>query len=142
MRKWILAAALAVIAAPAFASDATDVAAVVKAYNATFDAKYCAPQASVIDEFAPHAWLGATACADWLAAFGADAKANDETDGVVSITKPWRLRVDGDRAYAVYPAKYDYKRKGKPVHETGVWTFALQKLAGSWRITAWAWSQH
>ncbi|MBI3678082.1 MAG: hypothetical protein HY243_15845 [Proteobacteria bacterium] len=142
MRKLILAAALVAIAAPAAASDQTDIAAVVKQYNAEFSPKFCAPQASIIDDFGQHFWQGATACADWLTSFAADSKANAITDGIVKPGKPWRIKVNGDRAYAVYPSKYDYKMKGKAVHETGVWTFAFQKLAEGWRITGWAWAQH
>jgi hypothetical protein len=141
MRKWILAAVLAAMAAPAAASDRTDIMAVVKDYNVAFSPKFCAPQAAIIDDFGQHSWQGATACADWLTSFAADSKANAITDGIVTPGKPWRVKADGDRGYAVYPAKYDYKQKGKAVHETGVWTFAFQKLAEGWRITAWTWSQ-
>lgn len=142
MRKLILAAALMAIASPAAASDQSDIAAVVKGYNTAFAPSYCAPQAAIIDDFGQHAWMGATACADWLTSFGADSKANGITDGVVTPGKAERLKVNGDRAYAVYPAHYDYKLKGNPVHETGTWTFAFQKLSGSWKITGWAWAQH
>jgi hypothetical protein len=41
-----------------------------------------------------------------------------------------------------HPAHYDFKAKGKPVHETGTWTFAFQKLSGSWKIAGWTWSRH
>ncbi len=142
MRKIILAAALVALAGPAAASDESDIAAVVNGYNKDFAPSYCAPQAAIIDEFAPHSWIGATACADWLTSFGADAKTNGITDGVVTPGKPEHIQVDGDRAYAVYPADYNFKKKGKPVHEKGTWTFALQKLSGSWKITAWTWSRH
>jgi hypothetical protein len=71
----VLAAALAVApfaATPAAGSDETDVLATVKQYNDYFnksDAEkavgLCAPQTTVIDEFPPYAWQGATACSDW-----------------------------------------------------------------------------
>jgi hypothetical protein len=61
----------------------------------------------------------------------------------VTISKPRRVAVTGDRAYVVVPATYKYKQKGKPVTESGaVWTFALQKLTGGWRVAGWAWAQH
>jgi len=140
MRALLLAAALAVIAVPAAASDKSDIEALVTAYNKDFAAGDCAPQSAIIDEFAPHAWQGATACADWLAAFNADSKANAITDAVVTIGKPAQIAVNGDRAYAVYAARYDFKKKGKPVAEKGVWTFAFEKQAGGWKIAAWTWS--
>lgn len=142
MQKLILAAALAALATPALASDQSDIVALVKAYNTDFAPKNCAAPAAIIDEFAPHAWVGATACADWLKSFDADSKARGVTDGVVTIGNPATLKVEGDRAYAVYPAHYDFKEKGKPVREMGSWTFALQKVSGSWKISAWTWSLH
>jgi hypothetical protein len=142
MHKIMLAAALAVLATPAIASDQTDIAAVVKGYNTNFAATYCAPQSAIIDEFAPHSWIGATACADWLKSFDAYSKANSVTDAVVTITKPQTLKIEGDKAYAVYPAHYDFKMKGKPVREMGTWTFAFEKRPGGWKITAWTWSAH
>jgi hypothetical protein len=146
MRAAILAVVGVLAAAPALASDKTDVAATIKAYNDAFTKgdttaanALCASPAVVIDDFAPHVWQGPTACADWAAAFAAFAKANGDTDAVVTIGKPHQLTVTGDRAYAVFPAKFAYKEHGKPVLQPGTWTFALQKLDTGWRITGWAW---
>lgn len=147
----VLATALAVApfaATPAAASDETDVLATVKQYNDYFNMSdgdkavgLCAPQTTIIDEFPPYAWQGATACADWWNAFPAFAKNSGITDNHVALGKPWHITVTGDRAYVVVPATYTYKQKGKPVTQSGsVWTCALQKLAGGWRIAAWAWS--
>ena len=41
----------------------------------------CADQTSIIDEFPPHEWHGAGACAKWMADFDAWAKKNAITDG-------------------------------------------------------------
>jgi ketosteroid isomerase-like protein len=148
-----LVAALAVapfVATPAFASDETDVVATVKQYldylnkgDADKAAALCTPQASIIDDFSPHAWQGATACSDWWNALVAFDKNSGIADEHVTISKPWRVAVTGDRAYVVVPATYKYKQKGRPVTESGaVWTFALQKLMGGWRVAGWAWAQH
>jgi len=148
MRATILASVLVLAAAPALASDRTDVLATVKAYTGAFNkgdtagaAALCTPQAVIIDDFAPHVWQGATACADWAAGLAAAAKAAGDTDAVVSTGKPLQLIVTGDRAYAVLPAKYIYKENGKPVKEPGLWTFAFQKLDAGWRISGWAWAR-
>jgi hypothetical protein len=142
MNRIVLAAIVAALTTPAIASDQTDIAAVVNGYNKDFAPKACASPASIIDEFAPHSWMGPTACADWLKSFDANSKANAITDAVVTLGKQETLKVDGDRAYAVYAANYNFKQKGKPVHEVGTWTFAFQKMAGGWKITAWTWSAH
>jgi len=146
----VFAAAASFLAAPALASDETDVVAVVKAYDAAFnkgDMKtanaMCAPNAIIIDDFAPHVWQGADACGAWTKDIGAYEKAGGVTDGVVTIGKPWRVTVTGDRGYVVVPTTYTYKQKGKPVVESGAaWTLALQRIAGVWKLTGWAWAQH
>lgn len=136
-------------APPALASDESDVVAAINRYNDSFnkgDTKtadaICTPQTFIIDDFAPHAWQGATSCSDWWNALGADSKKNGITDSKVTLGKAWHVSVTGDRAYAVYPTHYSYKLKGKPVTEQGVWTFAMQKTSDGWHIAGWAWAQH
>ncbi len=103
----------------------------------------CAAEASVIDDFPPHEWQGATACADWAAAFAAEAQRDGITESVVTLGRPWYISVTGDRAYVVLPATYAYKDRGKPVTErNAVFTVALRKSSAGWRITGWAWSHH
>ena len=136
-------------ATSASASDKSDVAAAINRYNDSFnkgDAKtaeaICTAQTIIIDDFAPHAWQGASTCADWWNALNADNKKNGITEPKVTLGKAWHVAVTGDRAYAVYPTHYDYKLNGKATTEQGVWTFALQKTADGWRIAGWAWAQH
>jgi ketosteroid isomerase-like protein len=110
----------------------------VKALSVT-----CADQASIIDEFPPHQWHGAGACAKWSDAYDAWAKKNGITDGVVTLSAPLHVDVTGDYAYVVVPADYKYKQNGKPVQEIGsALIIALHKDASGWRIAAWAWSKH
>ncbi len=103
----------------------------------------CADQTSILDEFPPHEWHGAGACAKWAADFDADAKKNGITDGVVTLSAPTHVDITGDRAYLVVPANYSFKVKAKATGETGsIITLALQKSAGGWKITGWAWAKH
>jgi ketosteroid isomerase-like protein len=102
----------------------------------------CADQTSIIDEFPPHEWHGAGACAKWMADYEANAKKDGITDGVVTITSTKHLDVTGDRAYLVTLADYTWKEKGKPMKETAsTFTFVLQKGAAGWRIIGWSWSR-
>ena len=136
-------------ATPSFASDESDVMAVVKAYLAdmnkgdvTYFTKSCAPQTIILDDFPPHVWQGANACTDWLNALVAYDAKTGVTPEALTIGAPRRLSVDGDHAYVVLPAGYKYQVHGKPIDEThSVWTIALQKMADGWRVTGWAWSQ-
>lgn len=103
----------------------------------------CAEQTSIIDEFPPHEWHGPGACAKWMADYDTDARKNGITDGIVTLGTPKHLDVAGDRAYAVIPSDYAFKRKGTPVKETAsAFTFALQKTAAGWRITGWSWAKN
>jgi hypothetical protein len=102
----------------------------------------CAAQTSIVDEFPPHEWHGAGACAKWMADFNAFGKANGLTEPSVKLGAPKHLDVTGDRAYVVVPAEFAFKEKGKPVTEKGAFlTVALQKVAAGWRITGWSWTK-
>jgi ketosteroid isomerase-like protein len=151
MRKIAAALVLGLLAAPAAAAtkaDQADVLATVRQFIEGFnkgDVKSalaaCASPVSVVDEFAPYAWQGPTACADWANDFDAMAKKNGITDSVVTLLKPRHVDVDGDRAYVVNPVNYDFKKNGKKEAQKGsTFTVALQKTAAGWRITGWAWS--
>ena len=103
----------------------------------------CAAPSSIIDEFPPHHWQGATACADWANDFDADSKKNGITDSIVTLAEPSHVDITGDRAYVVVLATYTYKQNGKPMTEAGsIFTAALQKVAAGWRMTGWAWAKH
>lgn len=103
----------------------------------------CADETSILDEFPPHEWHGAGACAKWLDDFDADAKKNGITDGVVKLGKPSHVDVSSDYAYVVVPANYTFKQKGKPVREIGsIITLSLRKSPTGWLITGWAWAKH
>ncbi len=153
MRSMIVTLAIALVVGPAAASDKSEKADVMATVNQFInginkgDTKSalaaCAAPASIIDEFPPYGWQGATACADWANDFDADNKKNGVTDSFATLSKPRHVDITGDRAYVVVPATYTYKQKGKRVTESGsTLTVALQKSATGWVITGWAWSKH
>jgi ketosteroid isomerase-like protein len=134
-------------AAPAIATDKTDVAAVVHQWVSTFNkndlsamAALCTDQAIIIDDFAPHVWQGAGACSKWSSDFQAFADSGEITHPAVSVEKPWHIDVTADVAYFVAPTIFSFKHKDKPFHDKGVITMAMQKGASGWRITGWAWA--
>ncbi|HMK71939.1 MAG TPA: hypothetical protein VK454_01295, partial [Myxococcaceae bacterium] len=90
----------------------------------------CASPASIIDEFPPYVWSGATACADWARDYDAASKKDKITDQAVKLGKPKHVDVSGDRGYVVVPANYSFKLDGKPTAENGsLFTVALLKGA-------------
>ena len=145
-----LAVLLGAGTAAAADKDKTDVMATVNQFIDGFnkgDTKTalaaCASPASIIDEFPPYVWSGATACADWARDYDAASKKDKITDQAVKLGKPKHVDVSGDRGYVVVPANYSFKLDGKPTAENGsLFTVALLKGADGWRITAWTWSKH
>lgn len=102
-------------------------------------AAYAPGNVAIIDEFAPHIWVGPKAPQAWAADFGKHATADGITDSVVAVGKPTRIEADGKTAYVVVPAVYTYKAKGKPMTEKADMTYALAKAGGPWMITGWTW---
>ena len=150
MRNLVIAFAVVMAVGSSAASEKTDVMAPVHQFIDAVnkgDTKTalaaCAAQASIVDEFPPYAWQGATGCSDWSNDFDAFNKKNGITDPVAKLGKPTHIDVTGDRAYVVIPASYTYRQNGKRTTESGsIMTVALQKVAAGWRITGWAWAKH
>src|SRR5579863_2941210 len=96
MQRIVLALGLALaLSAPVVASPSADVAAVpqrfITAFNAgNFSAAIagCAPEAAIVDDFPPHAWHGAAACAHWARDYVANAKQNAITAAHVVLATP------------------------------------------------------
>ncbi|MGA8940182.1 MAG: nuclear transport factor 2 family protein [Acidobacteriaceae bacterium] len=134
----------------AFASDRSDVLAVVHHFDDAFNSgntqaivSTCTPDMVIIDDFPPHLWQGPHTCQHWLDALAALGVKDAITDGIVTMGAPWRVTITGDHAYVVVPTTYKYKMHGKPVVESGaVLTLALRKVASKWLIAGWAWAQH
>ena len=147
MTRYALVAALLLTAAPAHASDETDIVAVItkmndamnKNDNKTAAAAYTA-NATIIDEFAPHYWNGADVFDAWSNDYGTMAKAQGDTDPWVTLAKPTHIVASGDHGYAVLPATYTFKEHGKKKTEHGLWTFAMEKSGGEWKIAGWSWA--
>ena len=104
-------------------------------------AAMCAAETSIIDEFPPHEWHGAGACAKWMNDYAADAKNEGVTNGAVTLGSPRHVDIAGDRAYVVVPTDFTFQEKGKASKETGsTLTLVLRKGASVWRIVAWTWT--
>jgi ketosteroid isomerase-like protein len=126
-----------------------DPMAAVRAYVDAFnkgDAKAmaaaCANPVQILDGMPPHVWQGPAAAEDWYADALAEGEHLGFTDYRIGLGEPKHVDVTGDHAYAVVPATFDYNRQGRPVNQTdAVFTVALRKVDGDWRLTAWAWSK-
>lgn len=142
--------ALAVLAAPALASDdAADVIAAIDAFNSNMNkgdvkaaAAVCASPAHIIDMFPPFEWQGMNACTDWANDLIAFNKKYEVTEGKVTAMRPKHVTVSGEDAYVVLPVSYSFIEKGKPKSQNNsIMTVALHKGADGWKITSWTWSE-
>jgi hypothetical protein len=97
---------------------------------------------SILDGMAPHLWHGPTAAEDWYRDVLIHIKEDGASDFVVSLEQPLHMDVTGDAAYVVVPATMKFKVHGKQITQSGaVYTIALRRVSGSWRIAAWAWAK-
>jgi len=142
----------AVMAGPASASDKIstsdkiDVMRPVREFVDSFNRgemkTACANQSTIIDEFPPYLWQGATACADWSNDFDVFREKNGIVDPKITLGLGQYIDVVGDRAYVVVQAHLTFKQNGKRVSERDpLLTVSLQKVADTWRIAGWAWSK-
>ena len=103
-------------------------------------AAFCTPDAVVVDEFAPHMWTGAGACARWYAAFGGWMKAQHIDQENVELGKVLLDQTTGDAAYVVANAVETNTIDGKPMIESARMAFALRNESGNWKLTAVTWA--
>lgn len=141
------AAALVCVPSQAAAPDTSGVMAVVNGAIAAFnkgDGKrwesYCTTPAYIISNIAPYQY--STTCADWWRSHAAGNAKNGVSNEMVTLGKAWQIDVNGNRAYASFPAGYSYERKGKTIKTAGDLTIALEKTASGWLMTGWTWSAH
>ena len=103
-------------------------------------AAYASGDIVIVDEFAPHCWVGPNAVKEWAAAYDKHAQANSVSDGAVKYGAPTRTEVEGDVAYVIVPTTYAYKEHDKPLVEEGQMTFVLRSGADGWKISGWTWT--
>ena len=103
-------------------------------------AAYATGDITIIDEFAPHRWLGPNAAHKWAAAYDKHAAATGVADGHVAYKEPTRVEIGGHYAYVIIPTLYTYKEHGKAMAEEGQMTCALRSGASGWKITGWTWT--
>jgi Domain of unknown function (DUF4440) len=149
MRNALLVALACVLLAPAaVAATPGDVTVPIRQFIDGFNsgdvksafAAYGSGDISIIDEFAPHRWVGPHAAQDWAAEYDKHAQATGVSDGKVTYGAPTRTEIEGDVAYVIVPTVYLYKEHGKPITEEGQMTFVLHAETGGWKISAWTWS--
>lgn len=96
----------------------------------------------ILDGMAPHTWYGTTAAEDWYRDVLKEGKEHGATAYAVKVGDPHHVDVKGDTAYVVAPVTMTFMVKGQLITQSGAtFTAALRKVAGQWRIAAWAWAK-
>jgi len=103
-------------------------------------AAYARGDIVIVDEFAPHQWVGPHAAQDWAADYDKHAQATGVTDGNVEYKSSTRTEITGNLAYVIVPTLYTYKQNGKPTAEEGQIACVLKMEGGAWKISGWTWS--
>ena len=144
----ILLLAASLLASAATAAPAPNVTAPIKQFLDGFNtgdtksafAAYASGDVAIVDEFAPHAWIGPKAPQEWAAEYDRHAAATGVSEGIVKYGKPTRTEIGSAHAYVIIPTVYTYKEKGKPMAEEGQMAYALDATKAGWKIRAWTWS--
>jgi ketosteroid isomerase-like protein len=95
---------------------------------------------NIIDEIPPHSWSGVKAFDTWVQALADFEKANAVTDDNFTASKPTRIVVSGDHAYAVQPVLYSYKKAGVAMQESSRMVYTLQNGKSGWMVTGFVWA--
>jgi ketosteroid isomerase-like protein len=110
--------------------------------NAKAMASHFAESATILDGMAPHVWRGRTAGDDWYRDVLTEGEHAGASGYRVTLETPLHANVTGDSAYVVVPASMSFDLRGNRVTQKGaVFTVALRKANGVWKIAAWAWAK-
>ncbi len=102
-----------------------------------------APDAQIVDEFAPFHWTPPSAAKAFWVEFTATNKEEKLTAIRLTHTPYAFLTYDDAKktAYVVTTTTFHYKLDGKPGSETGRWTFVVEKTNAGWLIERSTWSR-
>jgi ketosteroid isomerase-like protein len=102
----------------------------------------CADPMQILDGMSPHVWQGPTAAEDWWRDVLTEGEHLGASGYHITLGEPRHVDVTGDYGYVVVPATMAFDLQGRQVTQTGsVYTVALRKVGGAWRVTAWAWAK-
>lgn len=101
---------------------------------------YFAPNAVVVDEFAPFVWSGKNAAKHWWAAMDSSNAAAHITAMHVALQEITQANVTHAGAYVVVRLAITWRDHGKPYREIGLWALTLHPSANDWKIVSASWA--
>ena len=92
----------------------------------------------ILENFAPHLFLGSAAVARWAKAMREHAA----TLGSLrhSFGPAQDFVCDGERAFFSLPTHWQGTANGRPFQEDGGWSFLLVRQEGGWRVKSYGWA--
>lgn len=93
---------------------------------------------TIIENFAPYIFSGASAVRDWTAGFRAHAASLAELNATFGEAQDFS--VDGGRVYFSLPTTWTGTSGGKRFSEDGGWAFVLARESADWRVQAYGWA--
>lgn len=93
---------------------------------------------TILENFAPHIFLGQQGLAQWRAIMTRHVGAIDALKHAFGAPQDFGL--DGDTVHFTLPTRWSGVRGGKPFKELGGWTFVQVREADGWRIRSYGWA--
>jgi ketosteroid isomerase-like protein len=100
---------------------------------------HLASDVSITEDLAPFRWHGPNAGSEWLTAMQKNGERMGISDIQMKLGVPVQVLVEGNKAYEAVPGVVTLKGRRQTLRETGVLTFALEKVRGDWQIVVLAW---
>ena len=93
---------------------------------------------TIIENFAPYVFQGASAVQDWARGFRAHAANLAQLKASFGAAQDFG--VDGARAYFSLPTNWTGTSNGRQFSEHGGWAFVLMQHGREWRVQAYGWA--
>lgn len=101
-------------------------------------AAFAAEGVVILENFAPHLFIGPDAVANW--AKGMREHAHTLAGLKHSFGVAQDFTSDGKRAFFSLPTHWQGTSNGRPFQEDGGWSFLLVKEQGGWRVKGYGWA--
>jgi len=93
---------------------------------------------TIIENFAPHVFVGGDAVTSWAAGYGEHARALSELKH--AFGEPQDFTSDGERAFFTLPTTWTGLQDGRRFSERGGWAFVLSRRGEAWRVQGYGWA--
>ena len=101
---------------------------------------FASTDVTVMENFAPHLFIGAGARRRWEQGFRRHAADGHLSELAADFGTPVTFERDQDRVYFSLPTTWTGKSNGRKFIEHGAWAFVLTSTRDGWRIRNYSWA--